>query len=174
MSDVNEIVVTVIGRDRPGAVADVSGVLAELGLNLTDSSMTLLRGHFAMTLVCAGSASVAAVAAALAPLAADGLVTTVGVPPTAGADAAVGSPYTVVVHGGDRLGIVAAVTAALAAAGANITDLSTRLVGDLYVLTAEVDLPPGADLAALEQELDAVADRLSVAIVLRPNEADVL
>jgi len=70
--------VTVIGRDRPGTVADVSGALASLGLNLTDSTMTLLRGHFTMTLVCSGDAAATAVEAALAPLCADGrLVATV-------------------------------------------------------------------------------------------------
>ena len=51
----NELAITVVGQDRTGIVADVSGVLAGLGLNLTDSTMTLLRGHFAMTLICAGS-----------------------------------------------------------------------------------------------------------------------
>ena len=49
----NELAITVVGHDRPGIIAEVSGVLAGLRLNLTDSTMTLLRGHFAMTLVCA-------------------------------------------------------------------------------------------------------------------------
>ena len=48
------LAVTVIGHDRPGIIADVTGRLADLGINLEDSTMTLLRGHFAMTLVCAG------------------------------------------------------------------------------------------------------------------------
>ena len=51
----NEIAITVVGRDRPGIVADVSARLAGLGLNLTDSTMTLLRGHFAMMLICSGA-----------------------------------------------------------------------------------------------------------------------
>ena len=52
-----------------------------------------------------------------------------------------GLPYLVTVHGADRLGIVARLASVIAGAGGNITDLSTRLVGDLYVLVAEVDLP---------------------------------
>ena len=67
----NELAITVIGQDRPGIVADVAEALARLGANLTDSTMTRLRGHFAMTLICAGPAA-AEVEAALAPLAADG------------------------------------------------------------------------------------------------------
>ena len=38
--------VTVLGHDRPGIIAETTGRLAGLGLNLEDSTMTLLRGHF--------------------------------------------------------------------------------------------------------------------------------
>ncbi|HEY3014183.1 MAG TPA: ACT domain-containing protein [Nocardioides sp.] len=52
--------ITVLGHDRPGIIAETTGILAGLGLNLEDSSMTLLRGHFAMTLICEGTTSAAA------------------------------------------------------------------------------------------------------------------
>ena len=55
--------ITVIGHDRPGIIAETTAVLAGLGLNLEDSTMTLLRGHFAMMLVCPGDAAAAAVEA---------------------------------------------------------------------------------------------------------------
>ena len=55
--------ITVLGHDRPGIIAEATGRLAGLGLNLEDSSMTLLRGHFAMTLVCAVPADDAAIEA---------------------------------------------------------------------------------------------------------------
>ena len=45
--------VTAVGADRPGIVAAVSGVLMEQGCNLEDTSMTILRGHFAVMLVLA-------------------------------------------------------------------------------------------------------------------------
>ena len=64
----NDIAVTVIGQDRPGIIADVTEILAGLGLNLTDSTMTRLRGHFAMTLICAGTPDVADVERALESL----------------------------------------------------------------------------------------------------------
>ena len=66
-----------------------------------------------------------------------------------------GSAHLLSVHGADRAGIVSAVAGVVAGAGGNITDLSTRLSGDLYVLLAEVDLPPGVDVSALTRELEA-------------------
>src|SRR5436190_21816987 len=124
MRSVNELAITVVGQDRTGIVADVSGVLAGLGLNLTDSSMTLLHGHLAMTLICVGgdgSPDAAVVEAALAPLTAGGdLVATVRVVPPEAVSLVPGAPYTLIVHGADRLGIVAEVTRVLARAGGNV------------------------------------------------------
>ncbi|GAB3149224.1 amino acid-binding protein [Micromonospora sonneratiae] len=169
----NELAITVIGQDRPGIVADVAEVLAGVGANLTDSTMTRLRGHFAMTLVCTGP-SAAEAEAALAPLAADGrLLATVRAVSGDSARAAVGEPYLMAVHGADRLGIVAAVTRVLAEAGGNVTDLTTRLTGPLYVLVAEVDLPPGT-AGTLSQRLNEVAAGLGVVVTLRPAESDLL
>jgi glycine cleavage system transcriptional repressor len=171
---VNELAITVIGHDRPGIVADVAETLSGLGFNLTDSTMTRLRGHFAMMLVCTGDVSEPAVEAALAPLCADGSLQArvwrvrpeEELPVT-------GEPYLVSLHGADRLGIVAAVTRVLAKAGGNITDLTTRLVGPLYTLVAEVDLPPGA-ADRVAAELKETAARLGVEVTVRPGELDVL
>ena len=59
------LAITVVGHDRPGIIAQAAEVLSLCGMNLEDSSMTLLRGHFAMTLICAGEADAAQVEAAL-------------------------------------------------------------------------------------------------------------
>ena len=166
----NELAITVIGPDRTGIVADVSEALAGVGANLSDSTMTRLRGHFAMTLICTGAVA-GDVEQALAPL--SGLLATVrAVAPERDTDAA-GEPYLVSVHGADRLGIVAAVTRVVAAAGGNITDLTTRLSGPLYLLVAEVDVPAGGsdDLA---ERLAVAAAELDVDVSLRRADSEIL
>jgi glycine cleavage system transcriptional repressor len=167
---VHELAITVIGPDRTGIVADVAEALAGVGANLTDSTMTRLRGHFTMTLICTGPTA-AEVEKALEPM--TGVVTTVRkVSPEAYA-AGDGEPFLVSVHGADRLGIVAAVTRVVAAAGGNITDLSTRLAGSLYVLIAEVDLPVGAT-DELAEQLAVAASELGVEVTLRRAESEIL
>jgi glycine cleavage system transcriptional repressor len=165
--------ITVIGHDRPGIIAEATGALAGLGLNLEDSTMTLLRGHFAMVLLCAGDASSASIEEALSSLTADGsLDVSVREVPEEPEGEPVASSYVVTVHGADRPGIVSAVAAQVADAGGNITDLTTRLAGDLYVLIAEVDLPPETDVAALEARLAAVSADLGIDSTLRQVEND--
>jgi glycine cleavage system transcriptional repressor len=169
-----ELAVTVIGHDRTGIIADVADTLAGLGFNLTDSTMTRLRGHFAMTLVCTGGPAAAEVEAALGPLTVDGqLATLVREMPAEQPDATRGVPHVLTVHGTDRLGIVAGVTRAVAEFGGNVTDLTTRLSGDLYVLVAEVDLP-GEDVDRLAERLAAASGMLGVDIGLRLADPDVL
>jgi glycine cleavage system transcriptional repressor len=167
--------ITVIGHDRPGIIAETTAALSDLGLNLEDSTMTLLRGHFAMMLLCAGDVPSGRIEAALGSLSADGTLDVVvrGVPEEATAEP-VASSHVVTVHGADRPGIVSAVAAEVAAAGGNITDLTTRLAGGLYVLGAEVDLPDGTDLSALDASLRVTAERLGVGVSLRRMESDEL
>jgi glycine cleavage system transcriptional repressor len=171
---VTYLAITVLGHDRPGIIAQAAEALAGCGMNLEDSSMTLLRGHFAMTLICAGTATVAEIETALAPLADGSLTVDVReLPRDAERRSAPGSTHLVTVHGADRLGIVARLAGVVAAAGGNITDLTTRLTGELYVLLAEVDLTPEA-AATLEADLAAAAAELGVGVTLRPLERDEL
>ena len=167
----HELAITVIGPDRTGIVADVSEALAGVGANLSDSTMTRLRGHFAMTLICTGP-DAAAVEKALAPL--SGVLSTVRVVQPETDTGGEGEPYLVSVHGADRLGIVARLVGVVAEAGANVTDLTTRLSGELYVLLAEVALPTGVDPEVLRTRLDAVAADLGVEVTLRAVENDEL
>ena len=169
------IAVTVLGRDRPGIVADVTRALADLHGNLEDSTMTLLRGHFAMVLLVHTGAGAAAVEAALKPLCAGGSLVINARMLGESALSDVGGPaYALRVHGSDRPGIVATITAVVARHGANIVDLGTRLVDGLYVLTAELELPKGASVVGLRAELQGAAEELGVEVRLSPLDADLL
>jgi len=79
------------------------------------------------------------------------------------------------VYGADKPGILAQVSSALASRGANITNLSSRLVGDadpIYVLTIEVEIT--ADEAAVEAAVKDLAADVGVDVSFAPYDADVL
>jgi glycine cleavage system transcriptional repressor len=168
------LAITVVGHDRPGIIAQAAEVLSRCGMNLEDSSMTLLRGHFAMTLICAGEADPAQVEAALRTLLNGSLDVTVREVPEEPDLPPLGSTYLVTVHGADRLGIVAQLASVIAQAGGNITDLTTRLSGTLYVLLAEVDMPRSADIQALQTRLADVSAQLGIDCTMRLLENDQL
>jgi glycine cleavage system transcriptional repressor len=167
-----------IGRDRPGIVAAVAKVLFELGCNVEDSSMTLLRGNFAMQLViaCPDEMSPLAVAEALRATGEElGLTFSVL---EVDDEATVPQPtHVLTVYGADKPGILYRTCDALLAVGANITDLDSRLVGaqdTLYAVLLELEIPASVDIASLEAQLRALATEVGVDIVLNDRDADVL
>ncbi len=173
--------ISAVGADRPGIVAAVTRAFVDHGCNIEDSSMTILRGQFAMMLVVDAPAGVGAPALedALAGPAADlDLVVTVRPASEAEALRPDARSWTVSVHGADHPGIVHGVTSLLAERSVNIVDLSTRVVGGperaLYTMVLEVTLPPGGDPAQLQRDLEAEAADLGVTCRLHPSEADIL
>ena len=173
--------VTAVGGDRPGIVAAVTRAFVDHGCNLEDSSMTILRGQFAMMLVVDAPPPVTAaeLEQALATPARElDLVVTVRPAGDDATDAREGGTWTVSVHGADRPGIVHGVASLLAGRSVNIVDLSTRVVGDpghaLYTMVLEVTLPPGADAVALETALEALGQELGVTCRLHRSDADIL
>ncbi|MDA8096017.1 MAG: ACT domain-containing protein [Desulforudis sp.] len=51
MSSSNRIIVSVLGKDRVGLIASVTGVLAENGVNILDISQTILQEFLAMIII---------------------------------------------------------------------------------------------------------------------------
>jgi glycine cleavage system transcriptional repressor len=172
------LAVTVIGVDRPGIIAAVTGALAEVGGNLEDSSMTILGGHFAMSLLVSVELEPGAedaVRAALEPVTSLlDLVAFVGTVTVEPDHAGTGTPYVISVHGADRPGIVSRLMGVIASYGGNVTDLTTRLAGTLYVVVADVDLPGDTEVEALRAALGEAADELGVEVTVRAADPDLL
>lgn len=174
--------VTAVGKDRPGIVAGFSGALYRLGCNLEETTMTRLRGEFAMLLLVRlpESGSVEALRLGLEPVALS-LDLSLGVrelqPDEAAASAASADGYILRVYGADRPGIVYAVTSALANRGMNITDLNTRVIpgegGPVYVLVLEVD-SAAESVEAVAPELERLRRELDVEIAFEPLERETL
>jgi glycine cleavage system transcriptional repressor len=168
----SSVAVTVVGHDRPGIVAEVAAAVADLGGNLEDSSMTLLRGHFAMTLV-ADVADAGVLRERLAHLQ-DEQLSVLVVPVPGLTCVELGPRQVFTLHGADRPGIVQQSAALLAEFGGNITDISTRLGPSLYVLAAEVEFPAATDVDLVADRVAVLAQELDVVANLRPAEEDVL
>ena len=166
-----QAVVSAIGPDRPGIVARVTRVLADHGCNIADSHMGLLNGRFSMMLVVSVPDGLREqrFAADLERAARELDLDAIHAEYVADAPPAAPATHVVTVYGADHPGIVASVTEALAAGGASITDLQTRLAGDLYVMTLEVS--SAGDAEALLRD---AAEREGLEVSVRPLDTDVL
>jgi glycine cleavage system transcriptional repressor len=174
--DGRSMAVSVIGNDRPGIVAGVTRSLFESGCNLEDVSSTILRGHFSMVLIVRAPDSLdpAELESSLNDAVVDlDLVVTVRLVDDVVTEVAAPT-HMVSVYGADQPGIVFRVAQGLADAGANVTDLTSRVIGDpaepVYALMLEVSAPE----AGLEEILDSLRKDLGLDASVHPIDADVL
>jgi glycine cleavage system transcriptional repressor len=177
-----QVAVSAIGRDRPGIVASFSRVLFERGCNLEESSMTRLKGEFAILLLVTlpeGQTLAdieAAVGAAATELGLTWTLRELGEDETRTADDSRTIPHTLIVYGADRAGIVFKVAEAVASHGINITDLRTRVTGGtaapVYSLVMELEVGTEAAAEALRRDLAALRSELHVDVTLEAVEVD--
>jgi glycine cleavage system transcriptional repressor len=171
-----------VGLDRPGIIAAVAERLVAHGVNVTDSEMAILRGHFTMMLLVTGpdSLDTAALGEDLREAREQLGMEALTLREVSAAQGATAMPSWVVsVHGADHPGILAAVTRALADTNVNVHDMRTRLVGEsggrpLYVMFMEVAPPEGLAEDDLRALLRAAAESQQVDVALQPLEPDVL
>lgn len=133
-------VLTLVGADQKGIVAEVSRALFEAGCQLAEASMMRLGGNFAIMLRVSHSEQTDLLEV-LSPV-----TQAMDLHLHLDQDVAPGSHVTepdvhITVYGADRMGIVAQVTGALAEAGLNIIDLETAVAGDpdtpIYIMSLQ-------------------------------------
>ena len=171
--------VSAIGRDRPGIVAAISGVLLDLGGNIDDSQMSILHGHFAVMLIVSVPPEVEReeLARRLETVRAELELEGLAVSPIDELAAGASPTHVLTVYGADHPGIVHAVSSALAAREVNITDLRTRRTegGEaepLYMMVLEIVVTGEAE--DLERELRAVGAQATVEVSLRELSSESL
>jgi glycine cleavage system transcriptional repressor len=172
------VAVTVIGNDRPGIVAAVTRTLYEAGCNLEDVTSTILRGHFSMMLFVRVPDDVDApdLEERLEPVSREmSLVITARAVGETSVEVAAPT-HIVSVYGSDQPGIVYRVAELLARDDANVTDLTSRVIGSeehpVYALMLEVALSGSSD--QIERDLSTLKSELGVEVTVRPLETDLL
>jgi glycine cleavage system transcriptional repressor len=166
---------TIIGRDRPGIVSQVTEILYRLGCNIADSSCSLLGGQFAMILIishrdCVGKDDFGS---AFLPLEEGNLSVFLRVLRPGGETRPdlPGEICMISVYGSDQPGIVYRVARELGERGINITDLNTKLVGSaarpVYVMMLEAILPPEYSVEDLTEIMNGIKEQLQVDISVR-------
>jgi len=162
---------TLLGKDRPGLVEQLANTVTEHGGNWLESQMARLGGQFAgiLRIECDPDGT-GDLVAALRELSSEGLAIELAEPGTPESGTEKRRRLTIDVVGNDRPGIVRRIAAAVAGAGANIEELSTRLESapmaghPIFHLAGSVSLAPEADPAALVEAVEHLGDDISVSI----------
>ena len=169
----NWYMLTLVGEDRGGIVAQVTAALYAAGCNLGEASMIRLGGSFTIMLLVEYAGTEDGLRQLLEPVSRS-LGLHVHVDGIAGQlHRHVVPDVRITVSGADRAGIVAQVTGALATAGLNILDLASDVAGSdqapIYVMHIE-----GSADRGIEALRSAVAPLAAEGIDIRVHPIDTL
>lgn len=174
----NYALMTAVGKDQPGIVAAISGVLLDADCNIEDSQMARLGPDFSCMLLLALPEGLTSTQlndrlrkvhdqfklwihlADLLP------------------EEATGEPhdlpvYTIHVYGADRKGIVNRITRHLADQSINISNLHTEVIPHkepLYVMLIEIEVPPFIDTAKLQRDLKTIGADIGVQVSMKQKD----
>lgn len=174
----SQLVLTLIGEDRPGLVEAIAAEVTKHGGNWEQSSMARLAGKFAGVLCVAIDAEQAeSLTRALGQLERQGLRVLVEDVQSAAAGIA-GRRARLALVGNDHEGIVRDLSHALVAQGVNVEELDTQCEaapvggGSLFRANAVLMLPSELAIDTLQAALEALADDLMVEIHLDAGDSD--
>jgi glycine cleavage system transcriptional repressor len=187
-SSLIKLVISTVGKDRPGLVARMCEAISNAQGNIDDSTMTRLGGQFSMIYIVHFNSldNLERFKIAIAQIEEEGLFH-VDIRPLAPdeepdlPDSSVSlksHKYLLSVGGYDRTGITYAFSKALAAFHINITDVHAHRIngedGIVYMLAIEMDVPLNVDEAEMKANLEALGKELNLDVRLRSMDAIIL
>lgn len=167
-----------IGKDRPGIVADVSGLIYECGGNLEDSSMTRLGEQFALLILLSGSGEEFQyrLSTGCKRLEWDKHLSIFLTPVEdfeGKAEARKMELYELSTTGLDRMGIVYRASRLLADEGINIADMHTRATPSpesgtpIFTMRILLEVPANVSPKDLLEKLNRLGEEMAIDISLK-------
>lgn len=175
-----KLVISSIGKDRPGIVGAFTKVLYEYNCNIEDASMTILGSQFSMILIITVPTIVnmkqikESLKSVETNFNLSTNINTLEDDPEMIKVMENSKPFMVCVYGSDKTGIAYYITEILARYNVNITDFNSKLVSKdvnpVYVMMLETQIPAEVNLKTLTDELNETAKKLNVELNLNEIE----
>lgn len=170
------LVISALGKDRPGIVNALAKAILDHGCNIEDSRMTVLAGEFALMQLISGSwSAVAKLETAIPNLARKLDLTLVTRRAEGRAKKPDMLPYVVDVISMDHPGIVHDITAFFAGQGINIEEMSSwtypaaHTGTPMFSLNLTISIPADVNISRLRQAFLDLCDELNIDATLEPS-----
>ena len=174
-AQLNYLVISALGKDRPGIVDELSRTILDEGCNIADSRMTVLGGEFAIMLMVDGNWNTLTKLEDAVPELENKLGLTIIAKRTGdkqSGDALL--PYGVEVVAMDHPGIVHHLASFFSKRDINIEDLSTSSYAaahtgtPMFSVQMTVGIPSTIHIATLRDEFMEFCDSMNLDAVLEP------
>ncbi|OGV54064.1 MAG: hypothetical protein A2X45_06720 [Lentisphaerae bacterium GWF2_50_93] len=174
-----QFIISVMAKDRPGIVADVTSVISDMNGNLADLSQTTLCGYFTMILVASFPDDVSQQEVKEALCRKGGnknpqFSFEIGIKESQilkRAEVHSGeSMYILTAEGEDQVGLVAKVSSFCKRLGINILDLSTKLHEDRYTMILLLDMSSVKSMKEVRKALEEFSVKTGLLIELQHRD----
>jgi glycine cleavage system transcriptional repressor len=175
----NQMVISALGRDRPGLVDQLTRVIYDLDCNISDSRMTVLGGEFAILLLVEGPWNQLARLEGQLPELERALGLTIiarHTEPVRAREELL--PYTVDVVSLDHPGIVHSLASFFSQRDINIIDLNTSSYAaphtgtPMFAVHMNIGIPAGIRIGELRDDFLDFCDSMNLDAVMEPYKQD--
>lgn len=169
----NQMILSVMSKDRSGIIAKVTGAIFDLNGDLADLSQSLLGGYFTMILIATFPDDVTpqAVEEKLAPFVeetgAEVIVKQVNPPVELSQTPLPEKTYIVTAQAKNRGGLVYGISSFCFEHDINILDLTTTLSENQYTMILQLDLTRATSIPEVRADLDAYAQKAGLQVVMQ-------
>jgi glycine cleavage system transcriptional repressor len=171
-----QMIISVMSKDRPGIIADVTGAIFELDGDLADLNQSVLCGYLTMILIATFDGSVtpedviAKLSHTKSEIKFDVLVKLVDTPIEILKSQIPEKTYILTAQAKNKKGLVYGISSFCYQRDINILDLATTLADDQYTMILQLDLSHIASIKDVRDDLAEYAERTGLKVVLQHND----
>lgn len=171
-----QMIISVMSKDRPGIVAEVTGAIYSLNGDLADLNQSVVCGYFTMILSASfdGKVSREDVTAELFRINTrerfEISIKELDSKTDLSHPELPDETYVMTVQGPNRSGLVHGISQFCYSHGINIIDLSTTLRNDMYTMVLQLDLTEASGLEVIENDLERYNRDSGLHILLQHND----
>lgn len=171
----NLLVISALGQDRAGLVAELSQIVMSAGCNIEDSRMSILGGEFAIIMLISGAWNNIAKLEDNLPATAEKLGLLLNSRRTQVRDLSREEiPYTIEVISLDHPGIVQQIAGFFSKRNINIHDMYTschraaHTGSPMFTLSMTVEIPATTHISSLREQFMEFCDQLNLDAIMEP------
>lgn len=168
-----QMILSVMSKDRPGIIADVTGTIFDLDGDLADLNQSLLGGYLTMILVASFPEQVTPddVLHRLSDIPSEvkieATVKLLDIPVELAKTSLPEKTYVVTAQGENKSGLVYGISSFCCERDINIIDLSTTLNEGRYTMILQIDLSNVAHIRQFREDLDRYATNAGLRVVMQ-------
>jgi glycine cleavage system transcriptional repressor len=168
-----QMIISVLSKDRPGIIADVTGAIFELNGDLADLNQSILCNYLTMILIATfpGEVNPEDVIAKLSHVKSKSKFNVIVKELDSELEQNNGSmpqkTYVVTAQGKNKSGLVFGISSFCYKRNINILDLSTTLKDGQYTMILQIDLTRIENIKKLREELAEYADKAGLHVMMQ-------